>query len=180
MSTIKRYKSLSLFLGGIILAIIISKIPVVQNFLISLHGLGYLGALIGGMFYVYSFTVGFGVMILTILSRNLPTFPLVIIAGLGAVLGDSLVFKLTKDTFKDEIKDLYKRIDKKQTLKKAVYSRKLKWLLLVLGLFVIGSPFPNEFGVMLLGISNIKKSHFRLLSFFLNSTGIYLLTRILG
>ncbi len=180
MSFIKRYKSLSLFLTGIILAIVMSQISVVQNFLISLHTLGYLGGLIGGMFYVYSFTVGFGVMILTLLSKSLPAFPLVFIAGFGAVLGDSLVFKLTRDTFKDEIKDLYKMIDKKQTLRRAIYSRKLKWLLPVLGLFIMGSPIPNEFGVMLLGIANIKKRYFMLLSFILNSTGIYLLTKILG
>jgi len=177
---IKKYKSLTLFFGGIVLAIFLSKLPWINNFLTSLHAFGYLGALIGGIFYVYTFTVGFGVMIITILSRSLPLVPLVLISGFGAVMGDSLIFKLTKDNFKDEIKNIYKAIDKKQTIKNTLYRKKWKWILPVLGVIILGTPFPNELGVMFLGVTNMNKKVFVMISFFLNSISLYFLINILN
>lgn len=179
MNLFKKYKNLIFFFGGIFFAILLSKLSLVSNFLINLHHLGYLGALFGGILFVYSFTVGFGIVILTILAKNLPILPLALVAGIGSVLGDLFVFKLIKDNLKDELEDIYKIIDKKQVIKKILKIKYLKWFLPILGIFIIASPFPDELGIALVGISNVKKSHFMLASFLLNSMGIYLLISLI-
>ena len=157
------------------LAFILSTLPWVNNFLANLHTFGYIGALIGGIFYVYSFTVGIGIMIIVILSKSLPILPLVFISSFGSMLGDTLLFKITKDNLKDELLAIYKIIDKTQIIRKFLYHQKIKWILPILGITIIASPLSNELGIMLLGVSDIKKRYFMPASFLLNGAGLYLL-----
>jgi uncharacterized membrane protein YdjX (TVP38/TMEM64 family) len=51
----------------------------------------------------------------------------------------------------------------------------LAWFLPVAGAIIIASPFPDEVGVSLMGLSKIKPWRFALLSFILNTAGIYIL-----
>jgi len=50
----------------------------------------------------------------------------------------------------------------------------LGWTLPVIGAIIIASPFPDEIGVSLVGISKIKTYQFLLVSFILNAIGIFL------
>jgi hypothetical protein len=52
------------------------------------------------------------------------------------------------------------------------------WILPVLGAFIIASPFPDEIGIGLMGISRMKTWQFLLLAFVLNSTGIFFIVTL--
>ena len=47
-------------------------------------------------------------------------------------------------------------------------------MLPVIGAIIIASPLPDELGVSLMGMSQMKASRFILLSYILNSIGIFL------
>lgn len=180
MSLIKKYKSLSLFLGGIILAVFLFRLPFWQNVFLGLGDFGYLGGFLAGILFVCSFTVGIGVAVLVVLTRVLMPLPLALMVGLGAALGDLIIFKLVRDNLKEEMDDIYKRIDKRQILKGILKHKYMRWFLPVLGIIMIASPFPDEIGVTMIGLSEMKKIPFVTICFLLNSLGIYLFIRIIA
>ena len=56
-----------------------------------------------------------------------------------------------------------------------IHTKYFSWTLPVLGAVIIASPLPDEMGVGLMGISKLKTSQFILLSFVLNSIGIFII-----
>lgn len=169
-----KYKNLTIVAFSFILAIILSRIEVFHSLLLHLGAFGYIGAFIAGMFFVSTFTVAASALILLILAETLSPIEIGLIAGLGAVVGDLLIFRLVKDNLAREIEDIYNHVDRKKHLKKVFHSKYFSWTLPVVGAIMIASPLPDEMGISLMGLSKISTSRFILLSYVLNSTGIFL------
>lgn len=168
-----RYKNITLVILGIFLALIISRVEAFHSFLIHLGGLGYFGAFIAGILFVNTFTVSTGALILLVLSEQISAVGIGLVAGLGAVIGDIIVFQFVKDDLVKELKFVYNKIDSKHHLIKLLHSKYFNWSLPVIGAIIIASPFPDELGVTLMGISKMKTYRFVLISYFLNSVGIF-------
>ena len=154
-------------------ALVLSGYETFHSFLLNLGDLGYLGAFLAGMLFVSTFTVTTGAIILLILAERLSAIELGIVAGLGAVIGDLIIFKFLKDNLLEEITPIYERLGGNH-LTKALHSRYFSWTLPVIGAIIIASPFPDEVGVSLMGISQMKTYKFLLVSFILNAIGIFL------
>lgn len=169
-----KYKNLTIVFISIILAIFISRIDAFHTFLLHLGGFGYIGAFIAGVFFVSTFTVATSALVLLILAETLSPLEIGLIAGLGAVVGDMTIFHFIKDNLTDEVEDVYNQVDKKRHLKKLFHSRYFNWMMPVLGAVIIASPFPDELGVSLIGLSKMNTVKFIFLSYFLNSIGIFL------
>lgn len=168
-----KYKNLTLVFLGIVIAFLLSKIEVFHLFLLHLGNYGYYGAFIAGTLFVSTFTVATGAIILIILSQNLSPLEIGLIAGLGAVLGDFTIFRLIKNNLTFELESIYNHVDSKHHFVKLLHSKYFNWTLPVLGAIIIASPFPDEIGVSLMGISKMKTYQFLLISFVLNSVGIF-------
>lgn len=169
-----RYKNLTLFFTSIIFALIISRFEALHTFLLNLGGLGYVGAFLAGILFVSTFTVATGAVILLVLTERLSPLEIGIIAGLGAVVGDFTIFRFIKDNLVSELESIYNHIDTDHHLRKILHSKYFSWTLPVIGAIIIASPFPDEIGVSLMGISKMKLYQFLLLSFILNAIGISL------
>ena len=170
-----RYKNITLFLISIIVAFIISRYEPLHNFLLSIGGLGYIGAFLAGILFVSTFTVATGAVILLVLAERLSSAEIGIIAGLGAVVGDLTIFRLIKDKLADELKDVYDHIDGNHHFRRVLHTKYFSWTLPVIGAMIIASPLPDEVGVSLMGISKMKTYQFLIISFILNATGIFLI-----
>lgn len=168
------FRNLHLCLLGVALALVLSQIELFRLWLVGLHGYGYLGAFLAGMLFVSTFTVATGVVALFYLAANLKPLEIALIAGLGAVVGDYIIFRFIKNGLKEELLEIFKEVDKKSRLKRLFHSRHLSWTLPVIGGIIIASPLPDELGVGLLGISEVKTYQFLLLSYLLNFAGIFL------
>ncbi|OGD83200.1 hypothetical protein A2572_01955 [Candidatus Collierbacteria bacterium RIFOXYD1_FULL_40_9] len=160
---------------SIIIAIILYKSETFHSFLLHLGGLGYIGAFIAGILFVWTFTAATSALVLLILAETLSPVEIGFIAGLGAVIGDMLIFRLVKDGLVNEIEDIYNHVDHKKHLKKLFHSKYFNWMLPVLGGIIIASPLPDEIGVSLMGISKMGTIKFAFLSYVLNSAGIFLI-----
>lgn len=169
-----KYKNLTVVFISIVLAVQLSRIEGFHSFLIHLGGFGYIGAFIAGMLFVSTFTVATSALILLILAETLSPLEIGLIAGLGAVVGDMLIFRLIKDNLANEVEDIYNQMDRKKHLKKLFHSKYFNWMLPVLGGIIIASPLPDELGISLMGISKMNTLKFILLSYVLNSIGIFL------
>ena len=171
-----KYKNLTFLFISLIIAFFVLQNEQLHSFLMHLGKLGYVGAFFAGMLFVSTFTVATGAIILLVLAETLSPVELGVIAGLGAVMGDLIIFRFVKDDLAKEIKLLYSRFDKNHHFKKVLRTRYFSWSLPVLGALIIASPLPDELGVSLMGISKLKTYQFLLLSFVLNAIGIFLVT----
>ncbi|MFO0703374.1 MAG: hypothetical protein U0525_01465 [Patescibacteria group bacterium] len=169
------YKNLSLFGFSIVFGLILLKAPGFRDVVLHLGTLGYVGAFIGGVLFISTFTVTPGTALLLLLSESLNPIEIGIIAGLGAVIGDLTIFQFIRNkALISEIKHFFKYFEGDK-ITHLVHTKYFSWSLPVLGALIIASPLPDEMGVSLLGISKMKTYQFILLSFLLNSIGIFLI-----
>lgn len=169
-----RYKNLSILFVSIVFALFLSKQEPFQTFLLNLGDLGYIGAFFAGALFVSTFTVATGAVILFVLAEKLSLIEIGLIAGLGAVLGDFIIFKFVKDNLLEEITPIYQRLGGFH-ITRVLHTKYFSWTLPVIGAVIIASPFPDEIGVTLMGISKMKTYQFLFISFVLNATGIFLI-----
>lgn len=144
----------------------------------ALEALGYLGTFITGVLFTYGFTAAPATAILLILAKEQNIVIAGLIAGLGALTGDWIIFKLIRSSFSDEIRRLSNGKMMK-AINHTIPSIIKKHLLIVIAGFVIASPLPDEIGVSLMAASKrISPKLFTLLSYLLNTLGIFLILSI--
>lgn len=170
-----RYPNLTLVAIGILAAIYLSRIESFHQFLLHLGNFGYLGAFIAGMLFVSTFTVATGLLILLTLAETLPPLGLALIAGWGAVIGDLTIFHIVKDNLQKELTDIYRHQLNGRHLSRLLHTKYFSWTFPVIGAIIIASPLPDELGISLMGISKMKPIIFAVISFLLNSIGIFLI-----
>lgn len=169
-----KYKNLAFLLVSFVAAFSLSRYEPFHTFLLNLGSLGYLGAFVAGVLFVSTFTFATGAVILLALAERLSPIEIGIIAGLGAVSGDFVIFRFIKDNLTEEVKNIYDRIDGDHHIKRVLHTKYFSWTLPVIGAIIIAAPFPDEIGVSLMGISKMKTYQFLLISFILNAIGIFL------
>lgn len=176
MKHLSKWKYFNLtFLGiSVILAIFLSCYEPSHTLLLHLGQLGYVGAFFGGVLFVSTFTVAIGAVILLVLAEFLSPIEIGLVAGLGAVMGDLLIFRFIQDNMVGEITHLFSKIDKKHRVRHLFHSKYFSWTLPVVGAIIIASPLPDEIGVSLMGISRMNTAQFLTLTFILNAIGIFL------
>lgn len=175
------YRKLLILIIITIFAYLIFRNPNVQGFVSSLGQLRYLGVFIAGMLFTFGFTTPFAAGFFIVLNPSNPLL-VALIAGIGSVIGDMLIFSLIRVSFMDE----FKRLEKTRILagiKKQIkihFSHRVRlYILYSLAGFIIASPLPDEAGVaMLAGLTNIRPRIMATISFVFNSLGIFILCLI--
>lgn len=168
------YKNTTLLVLGILLFVMLSRLSAVDNAIMRIGGLGYFGAFLTGIFFVSTFTALPAGYVLFHLAENLHPVEIALLAGLGAMLGDYIIFRAVKDHLFEELKPVFTRLQHPalRTLFKTPY---FSWLLPFIGAVIIASPLPDEAGVSLLGLSKIRKWQFFAITFTLNAIGIFII-----
>ncbi len=169
-----KYKNITLALTGVVIAILLSRVEALHAFLLHLGNFSYLGAFVAGMLFVSTFTVATGAVIILILAQTMSPVSLGLVAGLGGAFGDFIIFRFIKNSLTRELGDIYSRIDNGNHLIKLLHSKYFSWTLPVIGAIIIASPFPDEIGVSLMGISRMKTYQFLIVAFILDTVGIFL------
>lgn len=169
-----KYKNLIFLFISLLAAYFLSQFEPFHSFLLSLGELGYFGAFFAGILFVSTFTLATGAVILLVLAEKLSPLEIGLIAGLGAVVGDFVIFRFIKDSLLDEITPIYRFLGGGH-ITKVLHTKYFSWTLPVIGAVIIASPLPDELGVSLMGISKMKTYQFLLISFILNAIGIFLI-----
>jgi len=171
------YKNTTLLAFSLVVFFFLAKTPEVDNLVRQAGTLGYIGAFIAGIFFVSTFTVAPAAVVLYHLADSLHPLEIALLAGLGAMIGDYIIFKYLKDKIFIELRPLFMKHGwpYMRILYRSPY---FAWMLPVFGAFIIASPFPDEVGVGILGMSKIKRWQFFLLSLVLNAVGIFLVVTI--
>lgn len=165
----------------VVLSLVISAYivgnPSFKDFILQMGSFEYLGAILAGVLFVFSFTVPISIVLITILANDINPLALGLIGGIGAVMGDLIIFKLIKHHLADELALLFP--SKEISYYKHIFrSKYVSWTLPILGILVIASPLPDELGVSLLGLSKMSDTQFIAISFVSNSLGILMIASV--
>ena len=164
-----------MFAGGIVFALILTQIPEFNQFIKTLGSFGYFSAFFAGLLFVSTFTVATGgLILLTLTSSSLSPFLLIAFGACGAVLGDLLLFIFVKKNVSQNIAPIYEKFATQHHLKKILHTKYFAWTLPVIGALIIASPFPDELGISLLGLSEMKLGQFIAISLISHTIGVSL------
>lgn len=169
-----KYQNLTMVCLGILVAIWLVRQPDFVNLLHRIGGWGYIGAFFAGMLFASTFTVAIGAVILLIFAETLHPIEIGLVAGLGGMFADLIILKFFKSGLSRELQSLFNYFDPQKHVKHLLHSKYFSWSLPVIGAIVIASPLPDELGVSLMGISRMKRINFMIVSYLLNSAGIFL------
>jgi len=173
-----KYPKLTLLLICIFLAYYFFSNAEVREKIEAYGDLNYLGIFIAGLLFSFGFSTPFAVgFFVTAHPQNI--FLAALIGGFGALLSDLFIYKIIKFSFMGEFHVLghMKTAKKvKKFLKKHIPFRMGNYLLYVFSGIIIASPLPDELGVSLLaGLSHIKLPQLALISFIMNTLGIFIM-----
>lgn len=156
---------------GILIAFYLTKSGWLGEFVMSLGNYRWIAIFISGIFFTSFLTAALSVVLLGTFAMTTPIILLGIFGGLGAAVGDFLIFRFVKDRIYEDIK--YLLSFKRENRFLAIFKTGLfKFLLPFIAALIIASPFPDEIGITILGLSKMKNRVFLLITFILNGIGI--------
>lgn len=125
-------------------------------------------SLVAGVLYSSIFTVVPATVAITQLASVAPIGEVVVLAGIGAMVGDAVVFRFFRGAF-----SVWVTSHRQSRFR--YWRKRLRWWAVLAGAFIIASPLPDEIGVALLGLTPLQQRWFFPLAFALNSLGIFVI-----
>lgn len=166
-----RYKLLSIFLVSVMVAIFVAENDYINGILHNLGQFGYVGALVAGFLFVSTFTTVTSIVVIGILAQDLNPIALALIGGVGAMLGDLVVYRFLKNNVDKELMLVFGE-EGEVHAKKVLKSKYIAWTLPIIGALIIASPLPDELGLGLMGFSKMSETKLMLVSYISNAFGI--------
>ena len=161
---------------SILIAVLLYQDNYLENFLKNIYGPYFvLGSFLAGFFFASTFTVAISTSVFLIFAETHNPLAIAAFGGLGAFVGDSLIIKFLKDDLIADFEYL-ERYFPQRTAKRILHSKLTLWLAPVVAALMIASPIPDEIGLILLAGIKMNYRRFFLLSFFLNTVGILVIS----
>ena len=159
---------------SVIVAVILAKTGVFTKILTSTQELELFGSFVAGIFFTSVFTIALAIVTLGEIAKDNSILLTAIFGAMGAVVGDLIIFRFIRDRLSEHLMELIKHNSAGKRVKVLFKLKLFRWLTFLVGGLIIATPFPNELGISLLGLSKIKTRLFIPLSFILNFIGISL------
>ena len=160
---------------SVLVAVILVKTEIISKILTSTKELRLLGSFVAGMFFTSIFTTAPAIATLGEIARANSLALTAFFGGMGAVVGDLIIFRFVRDKLSEHLMELIKHEGAGKRIKALFKLRLFRWLTVLAGGLIIASPLPDELGISLLGFSKMKTLRFIPLSFIFNTLGIFLI-----
>ena len=176
-----KYPKIFLLVASVLVAYFLFQNPVVSSFFSNLGNLSYLGLFIAGMLFAFGFSAPFAVgFFITLNPSNI--YLATIIAALGAMTSNLIIFNFIRFSFEEEFAEIRKTKTFKEinyVIDKNFHGKIKSYLMYIFAGIIIASPLPDEAGViMLAGLSEIKQHTLAILTFILSTIGIFVILNI--
>ncbi len=170
-------KDVFIICASIILAYVLAKSGAVAK-LVELDGpFMFVSWLVAGAFFTSIFTVAPAGVALTEMVDGNSMILISAVAALGAMIVDTIIISFVRKDITNDLSSLSDFAFRKHLIG-AFHFGFLKWVALILGVFVVASPLPDELGLFLIGLSKVRSSFLPLLFFIANFIGIFALLSI--
>ena len=160
---------------SVILALIMIKTRLLSSFLTSFSGFESLGSFIAGLFFTSIFTTAPAIVTLGEIASYGSILNTAFFGAIGAVLGDLIIFQFVRDRLTDHFTELMKHEKWWKRVHTVFKMRYFRWFTFLLGGIILASPFPDELGISLLGMTKMKTKQFIQVSFVFNFIGILII-----
>ena len=164
--------ALSLFIAGIFTHSTFADSIITAN-----SHLYVINSFIAGIFFTSVFTTAPAMIALAKLASLYPLLVVAMVGGLGAMIGDLIIFSFIKSHISEDISYLLSKA-KSRRIKHIFHYRFMRWSLAFVGALIIASPLPDELGLTLMGLSRMSTLRFILISFIFNTLGILVIGHI--
>jgi len=161
--------SLIKFVVGIVIILILFFSGILEQSVISLRNLGYVGIFLLGFFYTSAFTTPYATTAYILLHTNTNPFIGGMLGGLGAMMIDAIIYKISERGIG---KVLFVYHHKKYRIRRIKNKLLIKISPLLAG-FILASPLPDELAAVILGLERYNFRRFLFISFAFNSIGIF-------
>lgn len=159
---------------SIFVAIALAETGALESLVTSTQEVRFIGSFIAGILFVSVFTAAPATVALGEIAQSNSAVMVAIIGGLGALVGDLIIFRFVRDRVSEDFSYLVK-ISKSERLVSVFKLKLFRWVVPFAGALIVASPLPDEIGVAMMGLSKIKTSMFIPLSFSLNAVGILII-----
>jgi len=176
-----KYKYTLIFISSIVIAIVLFVSGSFEKIIDSLDGFGYVSAFIAGLGFSVSFSTAPASLFFVNLGEHYNPFAIAVIGGLGAMVSDLLLYKFIKDDLFDEVKAIFLALlppFHREKLEQFTKHRFFVWTVPLLASMLIASPLPDEIGIALFSVVNFKPRYLSVITFTLNTIGIFILVMV--
>jgi len=168
-------KDITIISLSIIVAVLLVRTQTLARVFTSTKELEIIGSFIAGMFFTSIFTTAPAIITLGEIAQANSVLLTAFFGGLGAVVGDFIIFQFVRDRFSEHLMTLINTKNSKDRLKSLFRIKLFRWLTFLIVGVIIASPLPDELGISFLGFSKTKTSLFIPLSFLFNFIGILII-----
>ena len=145
----------------------------------SISGVNFaIGTFVAGIFFASTFTVAVASSVFLLLAKTHNLLIIAAFGGLGAFVGNSLIFRFLRDDLIADFEYLEKHFGER-IAKRILHSKLTFWFLPIIAALMIASPLPDEVGLLMLASIKLKYHHFSILSYLFNTVSIMIIA-ILG
>lgn len=167
------FKNILFLALGILAAFLLARSGAVTALLAGTRERAILGSFIGGLFFTSIFTVAPATVLLGELARTNSLLILALVGGVGALIGDLILYRFLKSHLGDEVNIIIDNA-KSGGLRRIFHLRIVRWVLAFIGALIVASPLPDEIGLALMGISKLRLKALVPISFVFNTLGIFI------
>ncbi|MBI4120530.1 MAG: hypothetical protein HY454_03650 [Parcubacteria group bacterium] len=159
---------------GITVAVFLAKTGLLVEVLTASRKYEMLASFLAGIFFVSIFTVAPAGVILAQLAQANSIWLVSLFGAAGALFGDLVIFKFARDRLSQDFLEIVGRGHKGRL--RSFFRRKVfRWVMPLIGAFIVASPLPDEVGLTMMGLSKIRTGTFVPLVFVLDFLGILVL-----
>lgn len=176
-----KYKNLTLLITTFAFSFFLGWFKPYHEFIFDA---GILTAFFAGCLFISTFTAPISAVTLLILAEKFPLPELWIIAAIGAVVSDFIMFNYVKDGLgkeimpiaedvAEEVEEVFEKPAFRDLIRgKGFKAKHYKWLYQVAGAILILTPLPHDVGIKLLGTKKLKQHQYIQLSALVNIIGL--------
>lgn len=134
----------------------------------------FVAEIMTGIFYTSFLTSPISLAMLVVLAQENNPIQTALLAGIGAVLGDLIIIKFFRYKLSSDLNQVSKQLQL-QKISKFLQKVHMDFLIPLFGIIIVASPFPDELGLLMLGVSKLKYREIVVLTYILNTAGILLI-----
>ena len=165
----------------LLLSVVVAVLLVVSG---SIHSIsdnlgewGLIGVFLAGMGFSSAFFAAPATIFIFAFAQNpFPFWLVAIVAAIGAMLGDLLIFRFLRDGLADDFRYLVEQAGKNERMRHIFRSQLFYWFGSFIAALGIASPLPDEIGLAMFGVLRFDTKRFLPISFALNFLGILVIT----
>ena len=130
---------------------------------------------LSGIFFASTFTVAVAISVILMLSGSHNPLQIALIGGLGALIGDTIIFKFLREDLIADFEYLENHFGKR-VVRRIIHSKMIFWFAPIVAALMIASPIPDEVGLLMLASIKLKYRHFFIISLILNTLEIFVIS----